>query len=222
MQIGNKSIPNTRLPDCIELTKTVYGKFGSKEIDDETVSRLFGHSTSRSGAYKQKIADLRSFGLMEPRGNVRVTERGRKVSYPNNQKEEQEGLIEAISEIELWKLIYDKYTKKGLTLPSDFWTDIRVWTGLPPEQAKTEAENVKKLYLEEIKYIKPEKEAEKMSGKETGGKIDTSKAISTNLEEQADLVSGLIKSGAYDIAKQFIDFIKAKESKKEEPKKETK
>ena len=223
MQIGNKSVPNTRLPELIEAVKTIYGKFGSKEIDDETVSRLLGHSTSRSGAYKQKLADLRSFGLIDPRGNVRVTERGRKVSYPNNQKEEQGGLIEAISEIELWKLIYDEYTKKRLTLPSDFWTDIRVWTGLAPEEAKIQAEKVKKLYFEDIKYIKPEIEAEKMAEREVGGKIDTSKAISTGpLEEQAVLVSGLIKFGAYDIAKQFIDFIKAKESEREEPKKKEK
>jgi len=45
--------------------------------------------------------------------------------------------------------------------------------------------------------------------------------LKRRLEEQADLVSGLIKHGAYDIAKQFIDFIKAKEPKKEEPKKES-
>lgn len=223
MNIGNKSVPNTRLPELIEAVKTIYGKFGSKEIDDETVSRLLGHSTSRSGAYKQKLADLRSFGLIDPRGNVRITERGRKVTYPNNQKEEQDGLVEAISEIELWKLIYDKYTKKGLTLPSDFWTDIREWTGLPPEEAEKQVETTRKLYFEDIKYIKPETVVEKMTERKTGDKIDASKATSVvSLEEQADLVSGLIKFGAYDIAKQFIDFIKAKDSKKEEPKKETK
>lgn len=181
MKIGNKSVPTTRLPELIDAVKTIYGKFGSKEIDDDTVSRLLGHSTSRSGAYKQKIADMRSFGLIDPRGNVRVTERGRKVSYPNNQKEEQEGLIEAISGIELWKLIYDKYTKKGLTFPSDFWTDIRVWTGLPPEEAKNQAKSVKKLYLEDIKYIKPEFESEKEGAELGAEKVDTSTAISEDV-----------------------------------------
>jgi len=222
MQIGNKAVPNARLPELIEATKTIYGKFGSREVDDETVSRLLGHSTSRSGAYKQKLADLRSYGLIDPRGNVRITERGRKISYPDSQKEEQEALIEAISEIELWKSIYEKYTKKGLSLPSDFWTDIREWTGLPPDGAEKQAETVKKLYSEDIKYIKPETEAKKVGQRETLGKIDTNEATTHPLEEQADLVSGLIKHGAYDIAKQFIDFIKAKEPKKEEPKKESK
>jgi len=176
--VGSRTVPNTRLPECIELVKTLYGRFGSKEVDDETVSRLFGHSTSRSGAYRQKIADLRSFALIDPRGNIRVTERGRKVSYSRDQKEEQEGLLEAISEIELWKLIYDKYTAKGLTLPSDFWTDIREWSGLPPEEAKNEAENVRKLYLEDIKYIKPKFELEKEEARLAAEKIDTSTAIS--------------------------------------------
>jgi len=181
LKIGNKPIPNTRLPELIEAVKTIYGKFGSKEIDDETISSLLGHSTARSGAYKQKLADLRSFGLIDPRGNVRVTERGRKVSYPDNPKDEQEGLIAAIRDIELWKLIYDKYTRKGLTLPSDFWTDIRLWTGLPPEKAKNRAEIVKRLFSEDIKYIKPEVEGKKMTETKIGAKIDTSKAISEDV-----------------------------------------
>jgi hypothetical protein len=172
MKIGDKTIPENRLPSLIEAVKVLYGKFGTKEIDDETASRLLGHTTSRSGAYIQKRADLRAFGLIEPRGPIKVTEIGRKVSYPNNTKEEQEGLIQAIMNIELWKLIYEKYTKKGLTLPSDFWTDIREWTGLPPEEAKKAAEIVRKAYLEDIKYIKPEigleKEAEVMETEKSG------------------------------------------------------
>jgi len=219
MKVGTKVIPENRLPSLIEAVKTLYGKFSSNEIDDETASRILGHTTSRSGAYIQKKADLRSFGLIEPRGAVKVTEIGRKVSYPDDVSEEQDGLINAISNIELWKLIYEKYTKKGLTLPSDFWTDIRVWTEIPPEEAQKSAEILRKAYLEDIKYIKPEFELKKEEVKLERKKVDISEAISLSpLDEQAKLVGGLIKFGAYDIAKQFIDFIKEKESKKEEPK----
>lgn len=176
MKIGNKVVPDTRLPDLINAVKTLYGKFGSKEIDDETASRLLGHSTSRSGAYMQKRADLRSFSLIEPRGPIKITEIGRKVSYPANQKEEQEGLIQAVSNVELWKLIYEKYTEKGLTLPSDFWTDIRVWTELPPEEAKKAAEIVRKAYSEDTRYIKPIIEEIEMTKETQAVAIDTSTA----------------------------------------------
>jgi hypothetical protein len=221
MKVGDKTIPENRLPSLIEAVKTLYGKFGTKEIDDETASRLLGHTTSRSGAYIQKRADLRAFGLIEPRGPIKVTEIGRKVSYPNNTKEEQEGLIQAISNIELWKLIYEKYTKKGLTLPSDFWTDIREWTGLPPEEAKNAAEIVRKAYLEDIKYIKPEFEPEKevvaMGGVE---KIDISVAIPEGVVGRVMLKdAGYIDvkdKHTYELAKAYLKIFAEKLGIKEE------
>ena len=177
MRIGDKTIPENRLPSLIEAVKTLYGKFGSEEKDNETVSGLLGHKTTRSGTYIQKRADLRSFGLIEPRGAIKVTETGRKVTYPDNQKEEQEGLIQALFNIPLWKLIYEKYTKKGISLPSDFWTDIREWTLLPPEEAKNKVKIVIKAYLEDIKYIKPRFKLEKEEKEVEAEKIDISTAI---------------------------------------------
>lgn len=220
MKIGDKTIPENRLPSLIEAVKTLYGKFGTKEIDDETASRLLGHTTSRSGAYIQKRADLRAFGLIEPRGPIKVTEIGRKVSYPNNTKEEQEGLIQAISNIELWKLIYEKYTKKGLTLPSDFWTDIREWTGLPPEEAKNAAEIVRKAYLEDIKYIKPEFEPKKEVMAMETEKIDKSAAIPEGVIgrvvlKDAGYVDVKDKS-TYELAKAYLKIFAEKLGIKEE------
>lgn len=178
MKVGDKQIPENRLPILVDAVKTLYGKFGFKEIDDEITSRLLGHSTSKSGAYGQKRADMRTYGLIESRGIIKVSELGRKVSYPETPKEEQDGLIEAIRNVELWKLIYEKYTAKGELLPSDFWTDIRVWTGIPPEEAQNMAEIVRKAYLEDIKYIKPVSELEKKVDTVETEKINKSDAIS--------------------------------------------
>src|SRR2546426_5486416 len=130
MDIGDKQIPDTRLPELVSVVKTLYGKFGEKDVDHDTAASLLGHTTSRSGAYRQKIADLRSFGLIEGRGNVKVSETGRKLSYPNAPGEENQGLVEAIARVDLWKNFFDKYTAKGLELPSDTWVDLRTWTGL--------------------------------------------------------------------------------------------
>lgn len=56
------------------------------------------------------------------------------------------------------------------------------------------------------------------SGMGTGSEIDTSGAISTSAERQASIVQNLMKEGAYDIAKQFIDFVKSKKKEKAEEK----
>jgi len=155
------------------------------------------------------VEGLKSFGVL---------------SYPENQQEQNEGLIEAITKVELWKLIYEKYTAEGLDLPSDFWTDIRVWTGLPPEEAKNKTEIVRKVYFEDIKYIRPiiEPKTEVSVMPSTEPTVEISKSVSkTPMDETANLVAGLIRQGAYDIAKQFIDFIKAREEEKLKGQKET-
>jgi hypothetical protein len=47
-------------------------------------------------------------------------------------------------------------------------------------------------------------------------KFDTSGAKTevTAIKEQANIVKGLIKQGAYDIAKEFIGFLKTKKEEK--------
>jgi hypothetical protein len=178
MEIGDKTVPETRLSTLIPSVKALYGKFSSQEIDHETAASLLGHATPRSGAYRQKIADLRSFDLIDSRGSVRVSEIGRKLSYPNNPEEETQGLIEAISNVELWKLLYEKYTAKRIELPSDLWIDLRTWTGLPPETAKNKADFVRKAYYGDIKYLRPQDtsktQVSQMATPDTSSKFDSS------------------------------------------------
>ncbi len=214
LEIGDKTIPDSRLPELIGAVKTLYGKFTNSEVDHDTAASLLGHSTSRSGAYRQKIADLRSFGLIEGRGTIRVSETGRKLSYPN-QGEESEGLIEAISRIELWKHFYEKYTSKGLDLPSDVWVDVRAWTGSAPEIAKNKSDFVRKSYYEDIKYLRasetPKPEVLPMGSPEPATKIDTSASKPPEGYDElrlGDIRLWLPKSGDQEtIAKKAISLI---------------
>ena len=220
MKIGTESIPNYRLLDLVDEVKTIYGKFATREIDHHTVAQLLGHSSASSGSYRQKIADMRSFGLIEPRGEIRVTQTGRKITYPENQSEEQEGLREAIKAIPLWRKIFEKYTEKRLFLPSDFWTDIREWTGLPPEEAREQVDNVKNAYLEDIKYIKQETEEVETVGSEVTGKIDISDTIPEGVlgrvfVEGAGYIDVKDKS-TYEIAKAYLRLFADKLGIKEE------
>jgi len=212
------------LPDLISIAKTLYGKFGSKEIDHETAAQFLGHSTSRSGAYREKIAALNAFGLIEGRGSVKVSEIGRKVSYPDKPEEEMDGLAEAMSKVELWKLFYEKYTAKGLDLPSDLWTDIREWTGLAPDEAKKSAEIVRKCYLDDIKYFKlakrPEAEEVGLTAPMAPQKIDITRAIPSDvLGELTTRDYGILKirdAGTIEIARKLLELLEAKLKEKEE------
>ena len=48
---------------------------------------------------------------------------------------------------------------------------------------------------------------------EAQGEFDKSTAISPSVERQASIVQNLLKEGAYDIAKNFIDYVKQKKEK---------
>jgi hypothetical protein len=95
---------------------------------------------------------------------------------------------------------------------------LQTITGVSHLEAQKHADFVRKAYLDDISHIKPEKEEKNLEGQKSTGKIDTSTAISTSEERQAGIVEGLMKEGAYDIAKQFIDFVKAKKKEKAEEK----
>jgi DNA-binding PadR family transcriptional regulator len=221
VKVGNYEIPDMRLhPTLYEATKLIYEKFKSDEVKDmNLVATLLGHKSANSGSFYLKLAQLRAYGLIEKRG-VKVTDIGKKLTYGITEEEKNEALKAAILNIPLWKEFYSRW---GVELPNgNFWVDLAKITGLEAPDAKNVVETVRKAYLEDVRYLKAvEKPKEERFGMAEETKIDTSVAISkaiTPVEEQAEIVKGLIKQGAFEIAKEFIDFIKAQ--KEEKPKQE--
>jgi hypothetical protein len=220
MKVGKYTYPDWRLqPTLIETIKKIYGKFALKRIDDKDVLAKFLGHTGVTGAFLSKMAALRAYGLVSGRGYIQVTELGKRIVDPEQPNDPYEAVKEAITNIPLWRVFYENYTAKGVELPdADFWVDLRKITDLVPDDAKKVSNRVRKDYLDDIQYLKLiEKPKSEVSDMKERAQIDTSKANLRGIgEEPADLVKGLVKQGAYDIAKQFIDFLKAREAKKKQ------
>lgn len=133
----------------------MYLKLGQSEVDFATLSSIWGHKNALSGTFLIKKSAMMTYGLIEGRGKVQITNTGRKLTQiPANPKELQEGLVEAIANIPLWKELYDRYTKSGKQIiASDFWIVLRQICHLTPEEAQSKAEIVRKAYLEDISGI---------------------------------------------------------------------
>jgi len=215
VKVGKYDIPQFRLhPNLNEATKILYENFKLDEAPNLlTVAQLLGHKTDKSGGFLTKIADMRSYGLITSRG-VKVTDLGKKLTWGETEEDKNEAYKDALLNIPLWKELYGKF---GKTLPtSNFWAQLGKIAGLEPPDAKKVEEIVRKAYLDDFQYVKDEKKLEE-GGSRMGeeDKFDKSKAT-PSLERQASIVQMMIKEGAYDIAKEFIDFIKAKKEQKPE------
>src|SRR2546427_11013642 len=88
MQIGSKAIPFFRLSTTLfNDIKTIYEKFGTNDVDQGVVSEVLGHKSQASGTFKNKIASMRDYGLIDGRGKIRVTEIGEKIAFHQSEEE---------------------------------------------------------------------------------------------------------------------------------------
>lgn len=150
MKIGTMNIPHHRLGDLLEIPGMFYGKFGFDPIEGEIASKMMGYSGSNNGAYIRKVADLRAYGLLNPRGKIQVSELGRKVAFPEDDEERQAGLFLAFKNVEVYALIYEKYGKNPST---DLWPDLIKWTKAKPNEAQELEQKLKNAYLYDVRLI---------------------------------------------------------------------
>jgi len=225
MKVGKYEIPDVRLyPMLVEATKKIYEKFKSEEATNQlTVAQLIGHKSDKSGTFLAKLACLRAYGLIEKRG-IKVTDIGKRLTYGATEEVRNEALKEAILNVPLWKEFYSRW---GVNPPTvDFWVDLGKITGLEAPDAQKAEKIVRNDYLDDIRYLKVQKEPEK-EGIEvtTEAKVDISAAISAGVLgklETADYGTLTIRDkGSITVARSILDLIEAKlKAKEEKPKEE--
>jgi len=92
---------------------------------------------------------------------------------------------------------------------------------LAPEEAKNKAEIVKKAYLEDIKYYRPDKKLDLEGNEKMEGKIDGSLSIISIQAGQFNQTIPWTKEGI-NYAKGFLDLLATQIiTKEEKPKKES-
>lgn len=114
-RIGYKvRVPSMSFADAIQNIKLV-STLGGQEGSMDALSQVTGNSTS-SSVFHQKIATLRSFGLITTdSGNYKLTPISMQIAQPDSQAAEQNGVFEALQAHELLNRILQNY--KGKILP---------------------------------------------------------------------------------------------------------
>ncbi|MCZ7400121.1 MAG: hypothetical protein O8C62_10700 [Candidatus Methanoperedens sp.] len=158
MRIGTHIIPKYRLQSLIDDTKKIYEQFNGRESEPEYIAHTLGHQP-KSGSFVQKLADMRSYGLIDRRGKISVSELGKKITY-GTESEKTEALDKILRNIPLWGIFLDKF---GVNIKEEtFWVDLAQITGVERLEAQTKANEVRKAYLEDVRYYKPVEKAQEL------------------------------------------------------------
>lgn len=161
MRIGNFRVSNNpyRLPRVVGRTKQIYDTYKAdvitKATKNDALAQLLGYKSSNNGAYLAELSALKAYGLLEGRGNVRVSETGKQATYGVNEQKPN-ALLKAFLNIPLWKALYDRYR---LELPSqDFWAKLQHITGCEAPEAKSNEQFITEAFYTDanlIKSVKP-------------------------------------------------------------------
>ena len=97
MNQGSRDIPAIRLGTLIGDMKILFDKFGTQKRTLTELAGELGHKSEASGTFKNKLASLRDYGLIEGRGKIGLTELGRRIVDQDSTIEEiNDSLLMAI------------------------------------------------------------------------------------------------------------------------------
>ncbi|MBI4339849.1 MAG: hypothetical protein HY680_07830 [Chloroflexi bacterium] len=106
-KLGTYSYPDIRFGDAVEIAARILGKF-SGAVTVKGLAWELGMAEN-SGTLFAKIAALRDFGLVEGRGELRVSDLARRILNPATPEERREASIQAFQRVELLRALYERF-----------------------------------------------------------------------------------------------------------------
>jgi hypothetical protein len=106
-KLGPYSYPDIRFGDAVEIAGRVLSKFKGV-VSVKGLAWELGMAEG-SGTLFAKVAAMRDFGLLEGRGELRVSPLAQRVLHPADAKEGQEARAEAFQRVDLLRQLYDRF-----------------------------------------------------------------------------------------------------------------
>jgi len=156
LKIGNYTVPWNpfRLPKLIDDVKKIYDTYKGDSIKNpnknDALAQLLGYKSSRNGQYWNRMAAMRAYGLIEGRGDVRVSDLAKQLTYGSG-SQKSDAALKAFFNIPLWKELYNRYR---LELPrQDFWAKLANIAGCEAPEAKSSEQFVNDAFSEDAKVL---------------------------------------------------------------------
>ena len=108
--------PKLPMSDAARLAVKIVGQFRDSTFGEASLASALGHSNSTGGAYNQKVADLRKYGVITGRAPTLAAGSIAQAIFGDRPGEKERALHEMLTGIPLFKVLYDHYGEK---LPDD-------------------------------------------------------------------------------------------------------
>ncbi|MCZ6892334.1 MAG: hypothetical protein O7F09_07460 [Chloroflexi bacterium] len=106
-KLGTYSYPDIRFSDAVEIAGRIMNKFrGSVTV--KGLAWELGMAEN-SGTLFAKVAALRDFGLVEGRGELRVSALAQRILHPNSSEEGRRARAEAFHRVDLLQTLYERF-----------------------------------------------------------------------------------------------------------------
>jgi len=146
-KIGAYEYPDISLRECEKIAKIIEDKL-DREIKVEALATLLGHKDHRSGAYRQKLASLKRWGLSDGK---KLTDLADKLLHPM-EGEKWMWIFEAIKKVQLfWELL--KRNPDHTPSYEDFWKELVSICQVSRGDAEKEARKIYPIYKDAIDYL---------------------------------------------------------------------
>lgn len=106
-KLGQYTYPDIRFGDAVEISGRVLTKFKGT-VSVKGLAWELGMAEG-SGTLFAKVAAMRDFGLIEGRGELRISSLAQRVLHPTTPEEGQEARAEAFQRVELLRQLYNRF-----------------------------------------------------------------------------------------------------------------
>lgn len=230
MQVGNYSIPDSpnRLPDLLDPLRKIYDVYTRNDIKDvlknDGLAKLLNYKSSNNGSFQRKIRGFREYGLLEGKGDLKVSARGESILY-GTESERSRALQDAFMAIPLWNKLFKRF---GKNLPMrDFWLHLKETTGCSPKDAQDLENTVRDAYTKDASVVsdinsKKGEMGETYDYHEKEQTTPLQESLTVQFRDDGELALTLLyRLEAYEIAGELIQFLKEKKQDKKNTEKES-
>lgn len=221
-KIGSYKYPNRLDPEeAIKITEKLVNTFNGSPSSKDSFAQSIGHKSSNSGAFMQKVSDLRKYGIIKKRG-LEATKLAEKIIHPKNDAEKKKAQFEMMKNIPLFNKLYKRLD--GQEPEGDLWVHLNEITGSNSKKAKDNEEKISKLYKRMLTYSKVENK--KMKTQNSISEMKTRKLSSTSINipiyvkiKDSEMKFGELNEQNLDLILNFVnnqkDILKNKSNSKD-------